>query len=74
VLFIAAGMPPLRGLAHAVTSSLTSVEAATKFVQMFGSGIHAAPALVHVTIGVLFIVINSLLVVLLRRAPKGIDV
>ena len=73
-LFIAAGTPPLRGLAHAITSSITSVEAASKFVQLFGSGIHAAPTLVHVTIGVLFVVINSLLVVLLRRAPKGIDV
>lgn len=73
-LFLAAGTPPLRGFAHAVTSSVTSFEAATKFFQLFGNGLHSAPALVHVTVAVLFVVINSLLFLLLRRAPRGIDV
>ena len=73
-LFLAAGTPPLRGIARAVTSSVTSIEAATKFFQMFGSGLHSAPALVHVTIAVLFVFINTLLFLLLRRAPRGIDV
>jgi hypothetical protein len=73
-LFLAAGTPPLRGFAHAVTSSVTSFEAATRFFQLFGHGLHSAPALVHVTIGVLFVAINSLLFLLLRRAPRGIDV
>jgi hypothetical protein len=73
-LFLAAGTPPLRGIARAVTSSVTSFEAATKFVQLFGNGLHSAPALVHVTIAVLFVFINSLLFLLLRRAPRGIDV
>jgi hypothetical protein len=74
VLFLAAGMPPLRGIAHAVTSGITSVEATTKFFQLFGNGLHSAPLLVHVTIAVLFVMINTLLFFLLRRAPKGIDV
>lgn len=73
-LFIAAGTPPLRGIAHAVASSVASFEAASKFVQLFGTGLHSAPAVVHVTVAVLFVVINTLLVVLLRRSPKGIDV
>jgi hypothetical protein len=73
-LFLAAGTPPLRGIARAVTSSVTSMEAATKFFQLFGTGLHSAPALVHVTIGVLFVFINTLLFLLLRRAPRGIDV
>jgi hypothetical protein len=73
-LFLAAGTPPLRGIARAVTSSVTSFEAATKFFQLFGTGLHSAPALVHVTIAVLFVFINSLLFLLLRRAPRGIDV
>jgi hypothetical protein len=73
-LFLAAGTPPLRGIARAVTSSMTSFEAATKFFQLFGSGLHSAPTLVHVTIAVLFVFINTLLFVLLRRAPRGIDV
>lgn len=73
-LFLAAGTPPLRGIARAVTSSVTSFEAASRFFQLFGSGLHGAPALVHVTIAILFVAINSLLFILLRRAPKGIDV
>src|ERR1700741_1299724 len=73
-LFLAAGTPPLRGIARAVTSSVTSFEAATKFFQLFGSGLHSAPTLVHVTIAVLFVFINTVLFLLLRRAPRGIDV
>ncbi len=73
-LFLAAGTPPLRGIARAVTSGFTSFEAATKFIQLFGSGLHSAPTLVHVTIAVLFVFINTLLFFLLRRAPRGIDV
>jgi hypothetical protein len=74
VLFLAAGTPPLRGIARAVASSATSFEATTKFFQHFGPGLHSAPAMVHVIIGVLFVVINTILFLLLRRAPKGIDV
>ena len=74
VLFLAAGTPPLRGIARALTSSIMSFEAASKFFQHFGTGLQSAPAMVHVTIAVLFVVINSLLLFLLRRSPKGIDV
>jgi hypothetical protein len=73
VLFLAAGTPPLRGIATAVASSF-SVEASVKFFQYFGTGLQGAPMLVHVTIAVLFVVINTILFFLLRRAPKGIDV
>lgn len=73
-LFLAAGTPPLRGIARAVTSSVTSFEAVTKFFQLLGNGLHSAPTLVHVTIAVLFVFINTLLFLLLRRAPRGIDV
>jgi hypothetical protein len=73
-LFLAAGTPPLRGIARAMASGVTSFEAVTKFVQLFGNGLHSAPMLVHVTIAVLFVFINTLLYLLLRRAPRGIDV
>lgn len=73
VLFLAAGTPPLRGITTAVASSF-SVEASVKFFQYFGTGLHGAPVLVHVTIAVLFVVINTILFFLLRRAPRGIDV
>jgi hypothetical protein len=74
VLFVAAGTPPLRGLAGVVTSGMTTFEAVAKFFQLLGSGIHSAPTVVHITVAVLFLVINTILVLLLRRAPKGIDV
>ena len=74
VLFIAAGVPPLRGVTGAVTTGVTSFEAAANFFRLFGSGIHSAPMSVHITIAVLFVVINTILFFLLRRAPKGIDV
>lgn len=73
-LFLAAGTPPLRGIARALTANLASFEAASKFFQHFGNGLQSAPMLVHVTIAVLFVVINTILFLLLRRAPKGIDV
>jgi hypothetical protein len=73
VLFLAAGTPPLRGIAHAVASSF-SLEGATKFFHYLGPGLHGAPAIIHVTIAVLFVTINAILFLLLRRAPKGLDV
>jgi hypothetical protein len=74
VLFVAAGTSPVRGITRAVTSGVTSFEAAASFFQLLGSGLHNAPPAVHVTVAVLFVVINTLLFLLLRRAPKGIDV
>lgn len=73
-LFLAAGTPPLRGVAKVAASSLTSFEGATRLFQLVGNGLHSAPAVVHVTIAVLFVSINTLLFLLLRRSPKGIDV
>lgn len=73
-LFLAAGTPPLRGIARAVTSGIPPVDAVMKTFQLVGSGLHSAPALVHVGVAVLFVVINTILFLLLRRAPRGIDV
>jgi hypothetical protein len=72
VLFFAAGTSPLRGIAGAFTSGVTSVEALSTFVRLFGRGLHGAPPVVHITVGVLFVIINTILFLLLRRAPKGI--
>jgi hypothetical protein len=72
VLFLAAGTPPLRGMASALTSGMTSVEALSNFFRLFGRGLHGAPPAVHITVGVLFVIINTILFLLLRRAPKGL--
>ena len=73
-LFLAAGTPPLRGMANAVTSGVTSFEALSQVFSIIGHRLHGAPMKVHVAIGAFFVVINAILFLLLRRAPKGIDV
>jgi hypothetical protein len=74
VLFLAAGTSPVRGMTNALTSGVTSFEALSNFFQLFGRGLQAAPRGVHITVGVLFVTINAILFLLLRRAPRGIDV
>ena len=74
VLFLAAGTSPLTGIASALTSGVTSFEAVSNFFRLFGRGLHGAPPAVHITVAVLFVIINTILFLLLRRAPKGLDV
>ena len=68
VLFFAAGISSLRGVATAVFSAVPPVEGLVKFFQ------HTGQALGPARVALLFIVINTILFLLLRRAPKGIDV
>lgn len=64
VLSAAAGISPV----DAVSSSVPSLQALLTFLQLTGRAIGAP------LVAVLFVVINTLLFVLLRRAPKGVDV
>lgn len=64
VLSAAAGVSPL----DAVSSSLPSVQALLTFLQLTGRAIGGP------LVAVLFVVINAILFLLLRRAPKGVDV
>ena len=64
VLSAAAGISPV----DAVSSSLPSLQALLTFLQLTGRAIGAP------LVAVLFVVINTLLFVLLRRSPKGVDV
>jgi hypothetical protein len=64
VLSAAAGISPV----DAVSSALPSLQALLTFLQLTGRAIGAP------LVAVLFVVINTLLFVLLRRAPKGVDV
>lgn len=74
VLFLAAGTSPLRGIADALVSAVPSFGLIVNLSQMAGGALHNAPPVWHVAIGISFLVINSLLFLLLRRSPKGIDV
>lgn len=64
VLSAAADVSPV----SAVASSLPSVEALLTFLQLTGRSIGAP------LVGLLFVAINAILFLLLRRSPKGIDV
>lgn len=68
VLFHAAGISSLRGVANAVLSAVPPVQGVMKFFQ------HTGQALGGPLVGLLFVIINTLLFLLLRRAPKGADV
>jgi hypothetical protein len=64
-----AGISPI----HVAESSLTSMEARRDILRNATEWLRGAPAAWQVAFGVAFIVVNALLVVLLRRAPRGID-
>jgi len=72
VLFLAAGTPPLRGIAKALVSAVPSLDLMVNLSHLAGGALHNAPMLWHVAIGVSFVLINTVLFLLLRRAPKGV--
>lgn len=65
----AAGMSPL----HVAESSLASMDAIRSLLRRASQGLRAASIGAQIAFGVAFIIVNALLVVLLRRAPRGID-
>lgn len=64
VLWIATGVSPVATM----SSTVPPLEGVLKMLQLTGKGLGGP------FVAVLFVVINSILVLLLRRAPKGIDV
>lgn len=64
VLSAAANVSPV----HAVRQSLPSLEALLTFLQLTGRAMGVP------LVAVLFVAINTILFLLLRRAPKGVDV
>jgi hypothetical protein len=74
VLFLSAGISPLRGIANAVMSTVPSLDLMVNLSKLAGGALRQAPAMWHIAIAVSFVAINTILFLLLRRAPKGIDV
>ena len=69
VFFLYAGLSPLSIL----SSEMTRLEMMREILRLGSTAVRTAPLTWQVTIGVLFIVVNTILVVLLRRSPRGID-
>lgn len=73
-LFAAAGVAPAAGITAALRSGLPPLEIARILLSHLGMAAQHAPAGWQIVVGILFVVVNTLLVILLRRTPKGIDV
>ena len=65
----AAGLSPL----HVAESSLTSMEAMRGLIDRATASLRAASLIWQIAFGVAFLIVNALLIVLLRRSPRGID-
>ncbi|HXH38115.1 MAG TPA: hypothetical protein VNN08_05780 [Thermoanaerobaculia bacterium] len=65
----ASGMSPL----HVAESSLASMEGIRNLLNRATTSLRTAPIGMRIAFGAAFLLVNALLVVLLRRAPRGID-
>jgi hypothetical protein len=65
----AAGMTPVR----VAENSLASMEAIRGLLDRWTSALRAASIVWQVAFGAAFLIVNGLLIVLLRRSPRGID-
>ena len=70
VLFSMAGVSPLVMLRDA----LPPIDIVMSVVQFAGGAIQNAPATWQIGIAISFVAVNAILIALLRRAPKGLDV
>lgn len=73
-LFMMDGVSPLAGMAGVVRANVPSADLVASLLRLASTAVQNAPAAWQIGIGVSFIVINVLFILLLRRAPKGIDV
>jgi len=69
LFFIYAGTSPLSVL----SAEMTRLQAMREIFRLTSNAVRTAPLVWQVTIGVLFVVVTTILVLLLRRAPRGID-
>lgn len=70
--FLAAGVNPIHAL-RTLVSRILPVMSPWELATSFSTLISTAPASFHVTVGILFVVVNVVLLVLLRRRPRGYD-
>lgn len=68
-LLDAAGMSPL----HVAEGSLASMDAIRSLLSRAATSLRSASLGAQIAFGVAFLIVNALLIVLLRRAPRGMD-
>ncbi len=72
-LFAMAGIAPLTGFRDTVTSSVPP-RGLFDVLRHFATGLQYAPTKFHLLVGIGFIAVNAVLLILLRRSPRGVDV
>ena len=74
VLFVVAGTAPLTGVVRSLTTTVPSADLILNASRLVGNGLQHAPLSWQLAIGAGFIAVNTVFFLLLRRAPRGIDV
>ena len=72
-LFAMAGLSPVTALTDSIRANIPSAEILGSIMRLAPGAIQNAPAGLQIAIVISFVVINAVLFLLLRRAPKGID-
>jgi hypothetical protein len=72
-LFAAAGGSPLVIVGKAVEGGLPSADVFVSMFRLLSGAVQNAPRTWQIAIAIGFVAVNALFVVLLRKAPKGID-
>lgn len=73
-LFLAGGVSPLTGLRATAGSVFPSIEILQSLAFRVGGALQHVPRDWQIVLGISFFAVNGLLIALLRRAPKGLDV
>ncbi|HEX8152961.1 MAG TPA: hypothetical protein VF698_07550 [Thermoanaerobaculia bacterium] len=71
--FLVAGESPLAGMIAAVAREVPQLGFLVDFIQLTGNAAQHAPATWQIAVGISFVVVNTVLFLLLRRSPRGID-
>lgn len=72
--FFLVGIPPIEGFRETARGLLRAREVGFVVTSSLGELLRNAPRAFHVAVAVAFVVVNALLLLLLRRGPRGYDV
>jgi hypothetical protein len=71
--FLMSGVPPLQGMRNLVPHT-SELGVTFGFLDHIATFLQRLPMKAHIWIGASFVVVNAIFLLLLRRAPKGVDV
>jgi hypothetical protein len=73
-LSLMAGIAPITGLLRSLSTAIPSADLILSASRLVGNGLQHAPLSWQLAIGAGFLAVNTVFFLLLRRAPRGIDV